>query len=143
MRASVSLLRAPEYRDRRALRQRDGLKGADDVVGAGFGEEAFVKAGAKIPVIALVIFVAIKTPEPADDNDATDAIVPKIAQIMETEISAGVGAFEAGVIVDDDFGHSHISFERFAVGVFWRGGAGVITQRPHFPFGVDDAAVVG
>src|SRR5207244_221992 len=40
-----------------SLRQGDGLEGADDVVGAGFGEEALVKAGAEVPVIALVIFV--------------------------------------------------------------------------------------
>src|SRR5205085_4909054 len=86
----------------RTLCQRDGLEGADDVVGAGFGKEAFVEARAQIPVIALVIFVAIKTPDPADDDDATDAIVPEIAQVMETEVSTSVGAFEAGVIVNDD-----------------------------------------
>ena len=106
------------------------MEGADDVVGAGCGEEALVKAGAQIPVIALVIFVAIKTPDAADDNDATDAVVPEIAQIMEAEIGAGVGAFEAGVIVNDDLRQPQISFERFAVRVFGRGGAGVITQRP-------------
>src|SRR5205085_3084847 len=126
----------------RGLCQRNGLEGADDVVGAGFGEEAFVKTGAKVPVIALVIFVAIKTPDATDDNDAADAVVPKIAQIMEAEISAGVGAFEADVVVDNDLGHPHMSFERFTVDVFWRGGACVITQRPYFPFRVDDAAVV-
>ena len=119
------------------------MEGTDDVIGAGFGEEAFVKAGAEIPVIALVIFVAIETPDAADDNDATDAVIPKIAQIMEAEISASVGSFEADVIVDDELRHPRISFERFAVGLFWRGGAGVITERPHLPFGVDDAAVVG
>jgi hypothetical protein len=130
-------------RSDRPLRQPDGLERTDDVIGACFGEEAFVKARAQIPVIALVIFVAIKTPDAADDNDATDAVIPKVAQIMEAEISAGVGAFEAGVIVNDDLGHPHIAFERFAMGVFWRGGAGVITQRSQFPFGIDDAAVVG
>ena len=119
------------------------MEGADDVVGAGFGKEAFVEARAQIPVIALVIFVAIKTPDPADDDDATNAIVPKIAQIMEAEIGASVGAFEAGVIVNDDLRQPQISFKRFAVDVFWHGGASVITQRPHFPFGIDDAAVVG
>ena len=62
---------------------------------------------------------------------------------MEAEISASIGAFEAGVIVNDDLRQPQISFERFAVGVFWRGSAGVITQRPHLPFGIDDAAVVG
>ena len=61
---------------------------------------------------------------------------------MEAEISAGVGAFEADVVVDNDLGHPHMSFERFSVDVFWRGGACVITQRPYFPFRVDDAAVV-
>src|SRR5437870_12661129 len=127
----------------RTLGQRNGLEGADDVVGTGFGEEAFVKAGAEVPVIALVIFVAIKTPDAADDNDTADAVVPKVAQIMEAEIGAGIGAFEAGVIVNDDLRHPQISFKRFAVRVFGRGGAGVITQRPHLPFGIDDAAVVG
>ena len=119
------------------------MEGADDVVGAGCGEEALIKTGTEVPVIALVIFVAIKTPDPGDDDDATDAVVPEIAQIMEAEIGAGVGAFEAGVIVNDDLRQPQIAFERFAVGVFWRGSAGVITQRPHLPFGIDDAAVVG
>src|SRR5207248_7297364 len=127
----------------RGLCQRNGLEGADDVVGAGFGEEAFVKTGAKVPVIALVIFVAIKTPDAADNNDATDAVVPKIAQIMEAEISASIGAFEADVIVNDDLRQPQIAFKRFAVDAFGRGGAGVVTQRPHLPFGIDDAAVVG
>ena len=141
----MGIMACPQVRPCRLaiLGQRDGLEGADDVVGAGFGEEAFVKTGAQIPVIALVIFVAIKTPDPADNNDATDAVVPKIAQIMEAEIGTGVGAFEAGVIVNDNFRQPQISFKRFAVDVFWRGGASVITQRPHFPFGIDDAAVVG
>src|SRR5207253_5665808 len=112
-------------------------------VRAGFGEEGFVKARAQVPVIALVVFVAIKTPDATDDNDATDAVVPEIAQIMEAEIGAGVGAFEAGVIVNDDLRQLQIYIERFAVDVFWHGGAGVITQRPHFPLGIDDAAVVG
>src|SRR2546422_4185571 len=106
------------------LRQRNRLKRADDVVGAAFGEEAFVKARAQIPVIALVIFVAIKTPDAADDNNATDTVVPEIAQIMEAEIGAGIGAFEAGVMVNDDLRQPQISFERFAVRVFGRGGAG-------------------
>src|SRR5207248_8728593 len=99
-------------RSDRALCQRDGLEGADDVVGAGFGEEAFVEAGAQVPVIALVIFVAIKTPDPADNDDATDAVVPEIAEIVEAEISAGVGAFEAGVIVNDDLRQPQISLDR-------------------------------
>jgi len=119
------------------------LEGADDVVGAGCGKEALVKAGAQIPVIALVIFVAIKTPDAADDNDATDAVVPEIAQIMEAEIGTGIGASETCVIVNNNLRQPQISLERFAVGVFWRGSAGVITQRPHLPFGIDDAAVVG
>jgi hypothetical protein len=128
---------------RSVLGQRNRLERADDVIRAGCSEEALVKSGAEVPVIALVIFVAIKTPYPADDNDATDAIVPKIAKIMETQVGTGVGTFEASVIVNDDLRQPQVVFERFAVDVFWHGGAGVITQRPHFPFGVDDAAVVG
>ena len=34
-----------------------------------FGEEAFVKARAEVPVIALVIFVAIKSPDAAYDDE--------------------------------------------------------------------------
>ncbi len=78
------------------------MEGADNVVGAGCGEEALVKTRTQIPVIALVIFVAIKTPNAADNNEATDAVVPKIAQIMEAQVGTGIGTFEADVIVNDD-----------------------------------------
>ena len=72
---------------------------------------------------------------------ATDAVVPKIAEVMEAEIGSGVGAFEPDVIVNNNLRHPHSSLSGSAW-TFW-GGAGVITQRPRFPFGIDDTAVVG
>ena len=123
------------------LRQRDGLEGADDVVGAGFGKEAFIKAGAQIPIIALVIFVAIKTPDPAHHNDAADAVVPEITQIMEAKIGSGRGALKADVVVNDDLRQTQISFGRFAMLALRLSGAGMITQPPEIPLGIDDSAV--
>ncbi len=81
------------------LRQRDALKRADDVVGAFFGEEAFVIAGAEVPMRAFVIIVAKKSPDAADHNDAAHPVVPIIADVMETQIGAGVGTFKSDVIV--------------------------------------------
>src|SRR6266567_5554281 len=47
----------------RRLRQRNALKGTDDVVGTFFSKEAFVIAGAEIPVRTLVVIITIKTPD--------------------------------------------------------------------------------
>ncbi len=93
------------------------------------------------PVIALVIFVAIKTPDAADNNEATDAVVPKIAQIMEAEIGASVGAFESNVIVNHELGQPNQIGRWFRLAFSGRGC--VITKRAQFPFRVDDAAIVG
>src|SRR5713101_5804662 len=122
------------------LGQRDGLKRADDVVGAFRGEKGFVKPRTEVPVVALVIFVAIKSPDAAHDDEAADAIVPEIADIMETQVRARVRSLETGVIInhqlwqaDDLFARLHFDFA---------GGGGVIAQRAEFPFRVDDAAVI-
>src|SRR6476620_10563498 len=81
--------------------QLDRLEGTDDVVRPLVFEEAFVKARPEIPVIALVVFVAIKAPNAADDDETADSVVPKIAQEMPTEVRPGERAFEPDVIVDD------------------------------------------
>src|SRR5437588_7306377 len=84
------------------LRQRDTLEGADDVVRAFGGEEAFVVAGAEIPVGTFVIFVAIKSPDAVYDNETTDPVVPKIADVVKAQVCPCVGAFETNVIVKDE-----------------------------------------
>src|SRR6188472_2778524 len=66
------------------LRQRNALKGADDVVGSFLGEKAFVIARAEVPVRAFVIVVAIKSPGAADHDDAAHPVVPIIADVVET-----------------------------------------------------------
>ncbi len=80
------------------LRQRDALERADHVVGAFFGKEAFVIAGTEIPVGAFVIIVTVKTPDAVHDNETTDAVIPVIADIMETQVRSREGALETGVI---------------------------------------------
>src|SRR3977135_2454865 len=90
-------------------------------------------------MIALVIFVAIKAPDAADDDEATDPGVPEIAQEMEAEIGAGEGAFETDVIIDDHFRHFRVVHRMRRAGL---ARAGVVTQGSDFPFCVDDTAIV-
>src|ERR1700756_4205223 len=85
------------------LRQRDALQRADDVVRTFFGEEAFVVTRAEVPVRTLVIFVAIKPPYTAHHDDAAHPVVPVIAEVVETQIGAGIGTFEADVVVKYHF----------------------------------------
>src|SRR5437660_8646335 len=122
------------------LCQRDALKGADDVVGAFGGEETFVVAGAEVPVRALVILVSINSPDTADHDQTTDPVVPKIADVMEAQIRSRVSAFEPDVIVEDELGQAN-SFLGSGRS-FFAGRAGVISERPQFPFHVDDTAVI-
>src|SRR6266487_3368549 len=82
----------------RELRQGDALKGADDVVGAFFCEETFVITGTEIPVRALVIIIAIESPDAALHDDATHPVVPVVAHVVETQVGPGVGTFRADVI---------------------------------------------
>ena len=53
---------------------------------------------------AFVIFVAIKTPDAAHHNDGADPVVPEIADVMETQIGAGICAAETDVIVNHELG---------------------------------------
>ena len=53
-------------------------------------------------MIALVVFVAVKTPDTVDHDHRADAIVPEIAKEMETQISPRVGALESHVVVNND-----------------------------------------
>src|SRR5437879_1288657 len=122
------------------LGKRDGLKRADDVVGAFRGEKGFVKPRTEVPVVAFVIFVTIKSPDTAHHDEATDAIVPEIADIMETQVRARVRSLETGVIINHQLGQAYDLFARLHFD--FAGGGGVITERAEFPFRVDDAAVV-
>src|SRR5712671_1648062 len=122
------------------LRQRDALERADDVVGAFLGEEAFVIAGAEVPVRAFVIIVAKKSPHTVYHDETTDAVVPIIADVMEAQVRARGGSAEAGVIVKDEFRQAyHLRHKR--CGLF-PGRRSVVAQRTKFPFHVDDAAVI-
>src|SRR4030095_7864097 len=123
------------------LSQRNALERADDVVGAFFGKEAFVIAGAEIPVRALVIIVAIKSPDAAYHDDAAHAIVPVIADIVETQIRASVRTFEADVIVKHHFRQPSNVLARLNFDLAEGGSA--IAQRAEAPFHVDDAPVIG
>jgi hypothetical protein len=123
------------------LRQRDALEGADDVVGSFFGEEAFVITGAEVPVRAFVIIVAIKAPYPAHHNDAAHPVVPVIADIVETQVRSGVGAFEADMVVKDQFRQPNNFLARFHCDL--AGSRSVIAEGAEFPFHVDDAPVIG
>ena len=109
------------------LRQRDALKGTDDVVRAFGGEEAFIVAGAKVPVWAFVIFVAIKSPDAADHDDAAHPVVPKIAGVMKTEVRSRIGAFETDVIVKHQLGQPNDFFARLDIHL--AGAARVISER--------------
>src|SRR5713101_796361 len=122
------------------LGQRNGLKRADDIVGAFGGKEAFVKAGAEVPVVSLIIFIAIKSPDAADDDERADAIVPEITDVIEAQVRARVRSLETGVIINHQLRQSDDLFARFHFD--FAGGGGVIAQRAEFPFRVDDAAVV-
>src|SRR5947199_7247543 len=85
----------------RRLRQRNALERTDDIVGAFFSKEAFVKAGAKVPVRTLVVIVAIKTQDATYDDETTDPIVPIIADVMEVQVRTRERAAKASVILKD------------------------------------------
>src|SRR5207245_8954431 len=110
----------------RELRQGDALKGADDVVRAFFGEEAFVISGAEVPVRALVIFIAIKSPHAAVHNHAAHPVLPVFADVMETQVRPGVSTFKTDVMVKNQFGQPN----DFRVGFRWdlAGGRGALAQ---------------
>src|SRR6202040_1647644 len=122
------------------LRECHALEGADHVVRAFGGGENFVVTGAEVPVWAFVIFVAIKSPDAADYDQTTDPVIPEIADVMKTQIRSRVSAFETGVIVEDELGQpdDFLGSGRS----FFAGRAGVISERPQFPFHIDDTAVI-
>src|SRR5436190_3696900 len=91
-------------------------------------------------MIALVIFVAIKAPHAAHDDEGADSVVPKIAEKMETEVGTAGGAFKSDVVENHQFRHRRIMHRR--VGLPELRGAGMITQRANFPFRVDDTAIL-
>src|SRR5205823_905463 len=91
----------PPSSGRRGLRQLDRLERANDVVRTFVLKEALVETRAEIPVIALVVFVSIKSPDATHDDERADPIVPKIAEEIPTEIRAGTRSFEANVIIND------------------------------------------
>jgi hypothetical protein len=121
------------------LGQLDRLEGANHIVGAFILEETLVKARAQIPMVTFVIIVAIKSPDAADDDETTDAVVPEIAEKMEAEIRASERAFKSDVIVNDQLRQSRV-MDRMRVTGLAR--TRVITQRAAFPFRIDDTAIL-
>ena len=89
---------------------------------------------------AFVIFVPEKSPDAADNDQTAYAIVPEIADVMKTQIGPGVSAFETDVIVKNELGQPDSFFTRLSH--FFAGGAGMVTERPEFPFHVDDTAII-
>src|SRR5207244_5433028 len=98
-----------------------------------------VKTWPKVPRIALVIFIAIKSPDTADNDERTNPVVPKITEEMETKVGPAGGAFESDVVEDDKLRHRGVVDSMRGTG-FAR--AGVVAQRAHFPFRVDDTAIL-
>ena len=88
---------------------------------------------------AFVIFVVIKSPHSADDNDRADPVVPKLANVVEAQVGARISAAETGMVVNDDFRQT----DDFALRrkLFLANGRGVIAERAELPFRVDHAAV--
>src|SRR5438132_1305913 len=121
-------------------RQRDGLERADDVIGPFLGEEAFIETWTEVPVRAFVVFVAKKSPDSAHHDDAAYPVIPKIANVMETQVRTRIGAFESDVIVKHNLRQPdwlcHLRHLYFA------GGRSMIAQRAEFPLHINDAAVV-
>src|SRR5437016_5480326 len=107
-------------------RQLNRLKRADDVIRPFILKKAFVESRTKIPRISLIIFVPIKSPDAADDNQRTNAVVPKITQIMKTEVGPGCRTFEPYVIENDQLRHRGIVDSGFLSVLHC---AGMITQR--------------
>jgi hypothetical protein len=126
----------------RALRQRNCLERTHHIIRPGVGEKALIKTGPEIPMVALVIFIAIKTPDAADHDERADPVIPEIAQVMKTEISARGRSFEPDVIVNDQLGHANIPFQGLGMRLGRFGRAGMIAERAHFPFRVDNTAVL-
>src|SRR5262249_19723937 len=128
-----------QFRSR--LRQRDALEGTYDVVRAFFGGEAFVIAGAKVPRRTLGMFVAKDTQAAAIHDHAAHTVVPVIADVVETQIGAGIGTFKTDVVVKYDFRQPNNFLVRLSCDLACT--RRVIAQWPQAPFHVDDAPVIG
>src|ERR1700682_1552377 len=76
-----------------SLAQGDRLERTHDVVRSFRGEKAFVITGAEVPVVASVVRVAVKTPDSIHDDDRADPVVPKLAEIMKTQVCPRGSAF--------------------------------------------------
>jgi len=88
-----------------------------------------------------VIIIAIESPHAADHDDAAHPIIPVIADVMETQVGAGVGTFESDVIIKNQFRQPSDFLARFDFD--FAGTGRVIAQRAEAPFHVDDAPVIG
>src|SRR6266487_3009155 len=128
------------HRDAWRLRQRDCLERADHVVGALFGEEAFIIAGAEIPVRPFVIVVAIKAPDTAHYDETTDPVVPVIADVIKTQVGARESALETRMIIEDQLRQANdFCHERH---LYFPGCGSMIAQRTEFPLHINDTAVI-
>ena len=90
---------------------------------------------------AFVIIVAKKPPDAADHNDATHPVVPVIADVMKTQIRAGVGTLKSNVIVKHQLRQPGNFLGWFKFDLASTGSA--IAEQAEAPFHVDDAPVIG
>ena len=90
---------------------------------------------------AFVIIVAKKTPDAADHNHAAHSVVPVVADVMETQIRAGVGTLESDVIVKHQLRQPSDFLGWLRLDLTSTGRA--IAEQAEAPFHVDDAPVIG
>src|SRR5205085_12070746 len=121
----------------------DRLKRTDHIIRTFLGEKALVETRAKVPIISLIVLVAIKTPDSADNNQGADPIVPEIAEIVKTEIGSGISALKTNMIINDQLRQAVVALTWFSMGAVRLGSASMVAKLTHLPFCVDDAAVVG
>src|SRR5262249_60440576 len=90
-------------------------------------------------MVSLVILVAIESPNTADHDQRADAIVPKIAEKMKTQVGPRVRSLEPDVIVNDSLRQVNASVRMLGPGCR---GVGMIAQAFQCPFHVEDRAIV-
>ena len=90
---------------------------------------------------AFVIIVTIESPDATLHDDAAHPVVPIIADVMETQVGAGVGTFKPDVIVKHQLRQPGNFLGWFNFDLAERRSG--IAQRAEAPFHVDDAPVVG
>jgi len=90
---------------------------------------------------AFVIIVAKKPPNAADHNDAAHPVVPVIADVMKTQIRAGVGTLKSDMIVKHQLRQPSNFLVWFKFDLASTGRP--IAERAEGPFHVDNTPVIG